>query len=110
MEWKNAGAELPPEWKDAVSAHFQKMLGKRGLGRFAWCVAAEILLCLPPDELREMASNLRHESESDPGSFAEKWSDPPKTSKRIAAELRPTIDAALKSRAGLDNAKRRKKT
>ncbi len=97
MEWKNAGAELPPEWKTAVSAQNRRTLGKRGLGRYAWCVAAEVLLSLPPERLRALAAKLREEAEDDPQTFAEKWNDRDETARAIAPELRAALNDALRT-------------
>ncbi|MCG8409524.1 MAG: hypothetical protein MI923_30330 [Phycisphaerales bacterium] len=97
MNWENAGVALPPKWKKAISAHNKKMLGKRGLGRYAWCVATEVLLCIPPDKLLELASNLRKQAEIDPDTFAKKWSNPEKTARTVAPELRAAINEALKA-------------
>lgn len=97
MDWRNAGAELPPEWKAAISAHNRKLLGKRGLGRYAWCVAVEVLLCLPPERLRELAAKLREEAEHDWETFADKWTDVDETARTIAPELRAALNEALKT-------------
>lgn len=109
MDWKNAGAALPPEWKEAVSTHNKSLLGKKGLGRYAWCVAAEVLLCLPPERLRALAAKLREEAEGNPESFAQKWNDRDETARAIAAELRAALNEALKSveRSGRPKQKRR---
>ncbi len=97
LEWKSAGAQLPPEWKTVLSDHNRRLLGKRGLGRYAWCVAAEVLLCLPPEELRELAAKLRDESESDPESFAEKWNDREAAARTVAPKLLAALNEALRS-------------
>ena len=97
MDWKNAGAALPPEWKKAVSRHNTSLLGKKGLGRYAWCVAAEVLLCLPPERLRTLAAKLREQAEDDPQTFAEKWNDRDETARAIAPELRAALNDALRS-------------
>ena len=109
MDWKNAGAALPPEWKKAVSRHNTSLLGKKGLGRYAWCVAAEVLLCLPPERLRALAAKLREEAEDDPESFAEKWNNRDETAKAIAPALRAALNDALRSveRPGRSRQKRR---
>jgi hypothetical protein len=99
MNWKNAGAELPPEWKAAVSARNKELLGKRGLGRFAWCVAAEVLLYLPTPTLRELAAKLRDEAERDWESFANKWTDRERTARTVGPELRAVLNEALKGTA-----------
>ena len=96
MEWKNVGASLPPQWQEAVSSHNTSLLGKRGLGRYAWCVAAEVLLCLPPERLRELAAKLRGEAEQDWEAFANKWNNPGATARAIAPELRAAINEALR--------------
>ncbi len=80
----------------AVSLHNKSLLGKRGLGRYAWCVAAEVLLCLPPGRLRELAARLREEAEHDPEAFAEKWNDREATAQAVAPELRAALHEALK--------------
>lgn len=97
MDWKNAGAALPPEWKEAVSTHNKSLLGKKGLGRYAWCVAAEVLLCLPPERLRALAAKLREEAEGDPEAFAEKWDNRERAARAVAPELRAALNDALKS-------------
>ena len=97
MEWQNVGAAVPPRWKQAVSAHNKSMLGKKGLGRYAWCVATEMLLCLPPERLRELAAKLREEAESDWDTFANKWSDRDQTAQAIAPALREALNEALKT-------------
>jgi hypothetical protein len=99
MDWKNAGAELPPQWKAAVSARNRELLGKRGLGRFAWCVAAEVLLALPTDVLHELAAKLRLEAERDWESFANKWSDRDKAARRAGADLLAAVLKALEPAA-----------
>ncbi len=97
MEWKNAGAALPSAWKQAVSSHNKDLLGKKGLGRYAWCVAAEVLLCLPPERLRLLAAKLREEAERDPQAFAEKWDNREQAAGLVALELRAALNDALKT-------------
>lgn len=97
MDWRNAGAELPPEWKAAVSTRNRELLGKRGLGRFSWCVAAELLFCLPTDTLHELAAKLRHEAERDWQSFAHKWSDRKQTARQVGPELLAAVREALEA-------------
>ncbi len=96
MDWRSTGAELPPKWKSAISTHHQNLLGRKGLGRYAWCVAAEVLLCLPPERLRALAAKLREEAEGDPESFAKKWNDRDETARVIAPVLRAALNDALK--------------
>ena len=96
MEWKSAGAELPPEWNAAVSAHNKDILGKRGLGRFAWCLAAQVLLCLPPEQLREFAAELRDEAERDWKAFSERWNNREEAARSLAPKLRTSLSDALK--------------
>ncbi len=97
MDWRSTGAELPPKWKNAISTHHQSLLGRKGLGRYAWCVAAEVLLCLPPERLRALAAKLREEAEHDPQTFAEKWNNRDEAARAIAPELRAALNDALKS-------------
>ena len=97
MDWRTTGAELPPGWKEGISAHFQGLLGRKGLGRYAWCVAAEVLLCLPPERLRELAAKLREEAESDPAAFAEKWNDRDQAARAVAPALRAALNEGLKT-------------
>ncbi len=104
MDWRSTGAELPPKWKSAISTHHQNLLGRKGLGRYAWCVAAEVLLCLPPERLRALAAKLREEAEGDPASFAEKWNDRDEAARAVAPELRTALNDALK-RVGRDKKK-----
>ena len=96
MDWKNAGAALPPEWKEAVSSHNKSLLGKKGLGRYAWCLAAEVLLCLPPERLRELAAKLREEAERDSERFANKWNHREQTARAVAPDLRAALSQALR--------------
>ena len=109
MDWRSTGAELPPKWKSAISAHHQNLLGRKGLGRYAWCVAAEVLLCLPPERLRALAAKLREEAEGNPEAFAEKWDNREQAARAVAAELRAALNDALKSveRAARSKQKRR---
>ncbi len=109
MDWKNAGAELPPEWRKAVSLQNKRLLGKRGLGRFAWCVAAEVLLCLPPERLRELAARLREEAERDPEAFAGKWNDRDAAAQAVGPELRGALHEALKTGGQPSRSKQKKK-
>lgn len=97
MDWKSAGVALPPRWQQAVSSHNTSLLGKKGLGRYAWCVAAEVLLCLPPERLRELAAKLREEAEGDPEAFAEKWNNREQAARAVGPELRTALNNALKS-------------
>lgn len=97
MEWRSTGAELPPKWKEALSAHYQNLLGRKGLGRYAWCVAAEVLLCLPPERLRVLAAKLREEAEDAPDAFSEKWSNREQAARTVAPDLRTALEDALKS-------------
>ena len=96
-EWKNAGAELPPEWKSVVSQHHKDMLAHRGLGRYAWCVAVEVTLCMPAEELRKLASQLREDAEQDWDSFARKWDEREKTAKALRPHLLKLIAKAFSS-------------
>jgi hypothetical protein len=96
MDWKSAGAELPPEWNAAVSAHNRELLGKRGLGRYSWCLAAEVILCLSREKLRELAAKLRDEAERDPQAFAERWSNRESAVRAVAPGLRAALNEALK--------------
>lgn len=102
MEWSSAGAELPPEWKVIVSQRNRELLGKRGLGRYAWCLAAEILLSLTSEQLRELAAELREEAETDWNKFAHKWDNPESAARTLRPELIVKLTAALKKaeRAG----------
>ena len=77
--------------------HHQNLLGRKGLGRYAWCVAAEVLLCLPPERLRALAAKLREEVEDDRQTFAEKWNNRDETARAIAPELRAALNDALRS-------------
>lgn len=96
MEWSSAGAELPPEWKVIVSQRNRELLGKRGLGRYAWCLAAEILLSLTSEQLRELAAELRDEAETDWNKFAHKWDNPEAAARAHGPELIAKLTAALK--------------
>lgn len=107
MQWLSTGAPLPPKWKEAISGHHYDLLGKRGLGRYAWCVAAEVLLCMPPEKLRKLAAALRKQAETDWETFAEKWSDPEKTARTVAPELRAAINEALKATTSAEKKKKK---
>ena len=106
MEWSTAGTELPPEWKRAISAHNKRLLGRRGLGRYAWCVAAQMLLALPPDLLRDLASQLRDEAERDWEAFANKWADPDRSARTTVPEIRAAFEEASKRIAGAARSKK----
>ena len=110
MKWKNAGAELPPKWKKAVSDHNKSLLGQRGLGRYAWCVAAEVLLCLPPERLRELAAKHRDLAERDWESFHDKWVDRDDAWRAVAVELLDDLTEALRSAAPKRKSRAQKKS
>ncbi len=97
MAWKTIGAELPATWTAAVSAHNKSLVGRRGLGRYAWCVAAEFLLCLPVERLREMASKHREHAERDWDSFNEKWATPEQAIELVRAEFLELLQEILES-------------
>ncbi len=109
MDWRSTGAELPMKWKGAISTHHQSLLGRKGLGRYAWCVAAEVLLCLPPERLRELAARLREEAERDPEAFAGKWNDRDATAQAVGPELRAALHEALKTAGQPSRSKQKKK-
>ncbi len=110
MDWKNAGAELPPKWKKAVSDHNRSLLGQRGLGRYAWCVAAEVLLSLPANKLRELAVALRDEAERDWESFDNKWENRDEATHDIAERVLRMVDDPPKSKRKHKSKAKKKKS
>ena len=110
MDWKNAGAELPPKWKKAVSDHNKSLLGQRGLGRYAWCVAAEVLLSLPAKKLRELAVALRDEAERDWEAFDRKWDNLDEATRDIANRLLRMNDEPPKTKRKRKSKARKKKS
>ena len=100
----------PPKWKKAVSDHNKSLLGQRGLGRYAWCVAAEVLLPLPAKKLRELAVALRDEAERDWESFDKKWDDRDEATHDIADRLQKMIDDPPKSKPKRKSKAKKKKS
>ncbi len=99
----------PPKWKKAVSDHNKSLLGQRGLGRYARCVAAEVLLPLPAKKLRELAVALRDEAERDWESFDKKWDNRDEATHKTAARLlKMNVDPPKSKRKRKFNAKKNK--
>jgi len=59
-DWEQCPGRLPPGWADAVSdlAH-QINAGERGLIRYVYAVAIDMVLTLRPEEVRRRAVEMR---------------------------------------------------